>query len=464
MADDVVVVLPGIMGSTLADSEGRMVWAPSAGSVTRAVWNAIRNRKLMELREPVGDGPAGDGIRPAGLMPDVHALPGLWTPVKGYTRLFKHLEGLGYRPPENGRPGNLLTVPYDWRLSNRHNGTLLAGIVEPALERWRAQGPEHAEARLVFVCHSMGGLVASWYLHVEGGWGHTRKLITFGTPLRGAAKAADQLVHGAPGWLGRIGDWGTQLGRTLPSLHQLLPDYACVDDGTGTLTRLDPTRLPNTDTDLVADGLDFHQQLHDATATVDRSDDIHHLVGTRQPTTTTLSGTTTRVTALKTYRNDELFGDGTVPIVGAAPKGMPLDSSRLWRIPDKHGNVHRNRTALDQLTGILEAPELTPMGPEQGDTVRVDAPELIQAGDDLTVTVTRESGRDAVVVTVTDEDGNQTRQRPKLRGGQGTARFPKPGPGAHDIHITGPGPASSIAPVTHTCLVFDQPDDDPFDN
>jgi hypothetical protein len=33
---DVVVVLPGIMGSTLAKN-GKMVWAPSAGSVLKAI-------------------------------------------------------------------------------------------------------------------------------------------------------------------------------------------------------------------------------------------------------------------------------------------------------------------------------------------------------------------------------------------------------------------------------------------
>ena len=34
---DVAVVVPGILGSTLAASNGRLVWAPSAGAALRAI-------------------------------------------------------------------------------------------------------------------------------------------------------------------------------------------------------------------------------------------------------------------------------------------------------------------------------------------------------------------------------------------------------------------------------------------
>ena len=79
-------------------------------------------------------------------------------------------------------------------------GTTASGsarIIEPALERWRAQGGPYADAQVVFVCHSMGGLIARWYIEQCGGAEITRKLITLGTPYRGAARALDQLVNGA---------------------------------------------------------------------------------------------------------------------------------------------------------------------------------------------------------------------------------------------------------------------------
>ena len=85
--------------------------------------------------------------------------------------------------------GNLLPIAYDWRLSNRYTAQWIKPTVESALERWRAQGTAYADAQLVFVCHSMGGLVARWYIEKCGGVEITRKLITLGTPYRGAAKA-----------------------------------------------------------------------------------------------------------------------------------------------------------------------------------------------------------------------------------------------------------------------------------
>ena len=55
-------------------------------------------------------------------------------------------------------------------------------MVEPALERLRAQGGASADARVVFVVHSMGGLVARWYIEKCGGADVTRKLIASALP------------------------------------------------------------------------------------------------------------------------------------------------------------------------------------------------------------------------------------------------------------------------------------------
>jgi triacylglycerol esterase/lipase EstA (alpha/beta hydrolase family) len=154
----------------------------------------------LTLEEGIGDNPAGDGVRPVSLMPDLHVLPGIWSWNLGYDALLGWLRSrlaLVDAPPDlPERPANLVTMPYDWRLSNRYNGRRLKSIVEPALERWRAQGGEFADAKLVFICHSMGGLVARWYLEREDGAEVTRRLVTLGTPYRGALCALDQLVNG----------------------------------------------------------------------------------------------------------------------------------------------------------------------------------------------------------------------------------------------------------------------------
>src|ERR1022692_1763314 len=131
---DLVVVLPGILGSTLRQ-DGHLVWAPSAGSALRAIGTFGASIKRLQLPGDLGDDHPGDGVEPVALMPDLHVLPRLWTPVKGYDRILARLRSLGYREPgadSDAPPGNLLPVPYDWRLSCRYNGQRLGAIVEPA--------------------------------------------------------------------------------------------------------------------------------------------------------------------------------------------------------------------------------------------------------------------------------------------------------------------------------------------
>ena len=136
--NDLVVVLPGILGSTLRQDD-RLVWAPSAGSALRAIKTFGGSVKRLQLPSGIGDNHPGDGVEPAGVMPDLQVLPGIWTPVKGYGRLLARLRSLGYHEPgtdPGSPPGNLLPVAYDWRLSCRYNGSRLASIIGPALERW----------------------------------------------------------------------------------------------------------------------------------------------------------------------------------------------------------------------------------------------------------------------------------------------------------------------------------------
>ena len=136
---DLVVVLPGIMGSTL-EKDNKLVWAPSAGSVLRAVFTL--GRSLTQLRLPPGveDRHPEDGVKPVDLMPDLHTVPGIWTPIKGYDGLLHWLRSL----KKHGKIGEVLPVAYDWRLSNRYNAERLASIVDPVLERWRSSSPERA--------------------------------------------------------------------------------------------------------------------------------------------------------------------------------------------------------------------------------------------------------------------------------------------------------------------------------
>ncbi len=425
---DLVVVLPGIMGSTLR-KDNKLVWAPSAGAVLQAVFTLGRSLTALRLPAGIGDGHPDDGVEPVDLMPDLHAIPGIWTPIKGYDHLLRRLRSL-YK---SGKIGEVLPVAYDWRLSNRYNAERLASIIHPALERRRASSPERADAQLVFVCHSMGGLVARWYLEKCGGAELTRKLITLGTPYRGAAKAVEQLVNGVRKGIGPLSVSLTEFARSLPSLHQLLPSYACIEHA-GSLHRLGETTVPELNTAMVNDALAFHADLAAAEAARPASVTMTHaIVGTRQPTWTSLHINGTGVAALDTIGRDNDFGDGTVPLAGAIGHDLPMDTNTVRRIVDQHGNLQANPWALDELEEVLVT---TPVRRRAGATVsvRVAVPDLILASEPLPVVDIEADRPPAVQIQIIFEGAEGKAGEPEKswhpayrRSETATSRRPSPG-------------------------------------
>src|SRR5690606_18369916 len=97
--------------------------------------------------------------------------------------------------PESPEPENFIPFPYDWRRDNRAAAHRLKEVVERKLGLWRKR-PGMSKARAILIAHSMGGLVARYYLEVLGGWDSCRALITFGTPHRGSLNALDSLCNG----------------------------------------------------------------------------------------------------------------------------------------------------------------------------------------------------------------------------------------------------------------------------
>ncbi|WP_328871154.1 hypothetical protein OHT76_14065 [Streptomyces sp. NBC_00287] len=453
MTTDLVVVLPGITGSTLRTEEG-LVWSPTPGAVLKAIKSFGRSINNLRLPEGIGDDHPGDGVEPVALMTTLHLIPGIWTPVKGYDKLLARLRTLGYTEAA----GNLLPVPYDWRLSNRYNARRLATIVEPALDRRRAKHPRNAEAQLTFVCHSMGGLIARWYIEKCDGAAHTRKLITLGTPYRGAAKSLDQLVNGAHQRLGPLSFDLTTFARTLPSLHQLLPEYACIEDPqTGTLAKTTEIKsLPELSRTQTEDAMLFHTDLRAAEAARPASlTTTHAIVGIQQNTPTTARLQHNTLTLHPTYTAQHLYGDGTVPLVAACRADVPMNSNTLRRVPDHHGNLQRNPAALDELEGILTASDIVVRAPEETH-LRLDVPELITTDEDLTVRLTSAAGtRTAVLLTIKDETGTPAHSRVVYPGPEPLeALFDGLPPGAYTVNATGTSPGSPIAPVSAATLVW----------
>jgi pimeloyl-ACP methyl ester carboxylesterase len=454
---DLVVVLPGITGSTLYQ-DGKPVWEPSAGAILHALFTLGGSLRSLRLPDGIGDSSPDDGVEARALIDDVHVIPGIWSPIKGYDTLVTRLQSLGYRQPTPDRPGNLLPMPYDWRLSNRYTAAWMAPTIQRELDRWQAQGGRYADAKVTFVAHSMGGLVARWYAAHQGA-DHTGKIITFGTPMRGSMNAVDQLVHGAPSSLGPLRGLITDLSRTLPSLHQLLPAYACVVGDPGAEpTHLAADQLPGGNTTMVADGLAFYEQLETAEAgSAAYAKSLHAIVGTNQPTQSTVRFSGGDAVLLSTYGDEDYLGDSTVPLVGAIPAGLAMDTNTVHHVPDNHGNLQRNAAALDELEAVLTAKPVVIKG-DLKIPISVTVPQVVAAGQPLEVTVAVAPGsKPGLHATLRPAVGKGTGTTRVLRldGGLARASFEDLRPGAYLVDVTGAAPGSPVAPVSAAALVWD---------
>lgn len=402
---DVVMVVPGIMGSELVDVNGKRIWSVKAGALARAVWTLGKSLRRLQLPAGVGDDSPDDGIRATALLDSLHVIPGLWSPITGYDGLLNFLRSARFRLIE-AKPGdrdvvpNLVPFPYDWRLSNRFNGRLLAQVARTALERWRSQ-PGMEEAKLVLICHSMGGLIARWFAEQEGGAELIRTLITIGTPHRGALHALTTLVNGLEPGLGPLRIPLTEFARSLPSLYQLLPQYDCLTIGAGRVSLIQANKVepcPGLDATMLADAVAFHEMIVGSDAPTYA---FHKVVGIRQPTATTARLAHGRVVPSVTIDGRDQGGDGTVPVLAAQP--VAGRGREVHEVANQHGELQGTRSLLDLVDGILSREEIIWQAAEP-DGFGVEMADVCSTRDEAVLRVTDLNDR-RLVVTVQDELG-----------------------------------------------------------
>ena len=253
----------------------------------------------------------------------------------------------------------------------------------------------------------------------------------------------------------------SDFARSLPSSYQLLPTYAFIEHR-GVLHRLDEITVPDMDTSMLADSLRFHRDL--AAAEKERPASLgatHAIVGTRQPTATTVRLTHNGIEVLDTINSHNDYGDATVPLAGAIRHELPLDTNRIWRIVDNHGHLQGNPYVLDEIESIITA---APVRRRAGGTIpiRVNAPELVLLGEGITVTVDIESIEDerlpAVQIELVPENHSRARssvrRTPTIRDRHLETTFNPTQPDAYQIRVTGITPGSPVTPVIATVLVW----------
>jgi pimeloyl-ACP methyl ester carboxylesterase len=381
---DIIVLLPGITGSVLKKN-GKVVWGYSSSSIATALitqGGSMEKELAMAHDDPEADD-LGDNIIADALMPDLHLLPRIWK-IDGYSKCADTIKA-NFEVTE-GR--NFFQFPYDWRRDNRFAARKLARSAHDWLTAWR-QTSGNANAKLILIGHSMGGLVSRYFLECLEGWKVTKALVTFGTPYRGSLNALDGLANGLK--QGPL-DLST-LARQLTALYQLLPVFECYDKGDGKLLRVGETSgIPNVDPTKAAAALAFHREIETAVASNRRLPQyqqegyrIYPVVGVAQQTNLSAQLSGENVQLLKTYKGEAIGGDGTVPRFSAIPIEMSENPSAFYAAT-QHGSLQNADPVIINLTSLLSGFDLD-LGGFKKPKIRValEVKDIFLAGEPVIV-------------------------------------------------------------------------------
>jgi len=480
---DVVILLPGIMGSVL-QRHGKDVWAISGTAISRALittGGSIADLFLAADDPSVND--LGDGVKATRVFPDAHIVPG-FVRIDGYSRIkqmimdefdvqdgafTEHVPG----DIRLDRPGTFFEFPYDWRRDNRASARRLKQLAEQALVERRKTVPD---AKLVLLAHSMGGLVSRYYLECLDGWKDCRTLVTFGTPYRGAVQTIDYLANGFRKMveLKMVSD----MARSFTSMYQLLPIYKALKTGDEWRRVAETEGVPNIDRERSAQALAFHREIEKAveqrrsTAEGAAAYTLIPFVGTAQETLLSAEIQGGKIT---TSRNAPAWiapefgvGDGTVPQVSAIP--IEMEGIVETYLAARHGSLQQHTQVLEDLRHRLarvQTPGLAAIrgpGPAQepsrpdlsldvDDFFLREEPVLVQARikgastppQDIVATVSRADG-----------PGTQLKLRMEEHDGQWRGEIAGLEPGLYRVEVrTRPGGPSAALPVHELFEVSD---------
>ena len=433
-----VVVIPGIGGSELADASGAIVYRAGLGHL------------LSVGRDPSVLDPNNE-LRPVGLIGPCSLI--CWQLITGYDGLLNGIsKGLGLSPGRVVTAGaelvdpdaTVVAFPYDFRRSVEQIANDLDRVV-----RARAQG-----RRVVLVAHSMGGLVAAWWWAFLSEGIDVHQIITLGTPFRGAAKALDVLVNGM-----RIGPFpATQavsdMVRTWDSLFDLLPHYQVVD---GTDKYQYPYELPSDITSAVTgfsgkalNAYQKNQCLHEAL--------LNRVAESgRNPFTVYYSqGHATLGHASIDTHSDGLVvakgnpraihaswdgGDGTVPMFSMIPYLMERDVSRWRRLAGKHQDLVEEKSVFEHLSEYARTrlPAAARGGSYEASAyLQLDLDDVVLAGTEAEVRL-RVVDKDGSVLNAEKVGGNVGGHRfaaERSDDGWWLAQLPRLEEGVHSVMLS----------------------------
>jgi pimeloyl-ACP methyl ester carboxylesterase len=210
------VLVPGILGSELLRPDGTQAWLN--------LGNALGYHDLsLPFRLPLSE--SKDTLLPGGLLGTDTVLPRVFG-FSEYADVVELLEEVGFgRERDHGLRYHVFS--YDWRRDLVESARALHETLETLAEQRRDK-----DARFNVIGHSMGGLVARYYLRYGPSepeapvtWAGARRisnLILVATPNEGSIPSLDAILNG-----NRVGLSYTTLAASviarMPSIYQLLP-------------------------------------------------------------------------------------------------------------------------------------------------------------------------------------------------------------------------------------------------
>ena len=440
-----VVVIPGIGGSKLADASGTIVYRDGLGPL------------LSVGRDPSVLDPNNE-LRPVGLIGPCSLI--CWQLITGYDGLLNGItKGLGLSPDRVvtagedlvDRDATVVAFPYDFRRSVEQIANDLDRVV-----RERAQG-----RRVVLVAHSMGGLIASWWWAFMSEGIDVDQIITLGTPFRGAAKALDALVNGM-----RIGPFAlrqavTDTVRTWDSVFDLLPHYQVVN---GNDKYRYPYELPSDITSAVTGfsgkaraAYEKNRCLHDALVNKVAE-------GGGNPFTVYYSqGHATLGHASIDTHSDGLVvakgnpraipaswegGDGTVPAFSAIPDVLEDEVYRWRRLRGKHQDLVEEKSVFEHMSEhARDRLPAAARGARRHDVdayLQLDLEDVVLAGTEAEVRL-RVVDKAGSVLDVGNVGGNVGGKRflaERCDDGWWSAQLPALEEGVHSLMVSATGVAN----------------------
>ena len=254
-----LIIIPGIGGSKLIDlKNGEVAWGDLGFF---AYWpSTAKDHKLLALPLQPGVDPSQQQINRVGAKSVLDTVDFDLLPIKSesidvdlYRTLFKSLVTAGFVPENINTESSRRLTPsskpiyqfsYDWRKSNAYNAQKLNKYIETLSAQESLQAEQQKPLKFDLVCHSMGCLVARYYLRYGGQGLGTRKMppnldwrggkkveniIMVAPPNKGSLDTLFDLIEGFhPSPLKiltpfKIFNYPAAVIGTMPSMYELMP-------------------------------------------------------------------------------------------------------------------------------------------------------------------------------------------------------------------------------------------------